>query len=354
MENNMTRKTRGLRYLVVVVVVLMLFAPATATAVPSPPHEAYGTVTDQNGNTVSDVTVTVSDTDGNSYTTTTDTDGYYSLEVPAEDGESGETLTVAVSDASKQTTFGSGTVERIDFQITVESTTDTGDSDDDTVSAPSGGGGAATGGGGTTAGTDDGTETIPITITGTNPTISVGGNSLSSVGFTSQTALDATVEIAELTEPPVAGPDGFVFVTAADITFIRGDSGAIESVQLTIPQSRLDELGVSPDQLAIYHLNGDTNEWKKLDTLIVEENGNTVTLEAPSDGFSVYAVFAEAPDTELTEETTDGAEDGTDTATSDSDGTESETMTEAGGPGFTVVVSLVAVLVATAIARRRS
>lgn len=140
----MTRKSRGLRYLVVAMVAMLVLAPATAVAVPSPPDEVFGTVTDQNGNAVGGVTVTVTDEVGNSYTDTTDADGYYEIKFPAEDGDAGETLTVSVKDSSKTTPFESGASERIDFSITVDSDTgDTGDTGDSTGSGDTGGGGQA-------------------------------------------------------------------------------------------------------------------------------------------------------------------------------------------------------------------
>ncbi len=344
---------RGLRYLVVVVVVLTAFAPATATAVPSPPHEVFGTVTDQNGDAVSDATVTVTGPDGNSYTATTDANGYYELSVPAEEQESGDELTVSVEDQSDTTSFSSGASEEFDFSVQ-------SDTDDDT-DVPIGGGG----GGGGDVDTGEGI-TVSASISGTNATIPIDGESLSEVGFTSQTNLSATVTVTERTSPSVEGPANRTFATGADIEFVLGESDGVETIRIGVKQSRLDELGVTADQLSIYHLNETADEWTELDTTVVRQNDNRVVLEAPSDGFSEYAVFATdpgqttdpgtpTPGTPTDTATPDDADQQTDSEPADSEPTDSEpaATTDGSGPGFTAAVALLALVAAALLAVRR-
>jgi len=361
MLHNSTER-RSLRYLVVVVVVLTAFAPATATAVPSPPHEVFGTVTDQNGDAVGGATVTVTGPDGNSYTATTDANGYYEISVPAEEQESGDSLTVSVDGASETTAFASGTSEQLDFSVDA----DTGGEDGSDPSSPDDDNDA--GGGGSVGGGDDTDDVVTVTtrISGTNATVPIDGESLSEVGFTSQTNLSATVTITERTGPVAEGPANRTFATGADIEFIFGSSDGVETVRIGVKQSRLDGLGVTADQLSIYHLDETTGEWSELDTTVVRQNDLRVVLEAQPDGFSEYAVFATdpgqieppgtptpgtpTPDTpDEDRPTSDGETASEDTPT---DG-EPEATTDGSGPGFTVVLALLALVAAALLAVRR-
>jgi hypothetical protein len=114
----MTLKKYTLIALVVLVAMSISVAPAAAQ--PAPPHEIYGTVTDQNGDGVSGETVTVSYDGTDLQSTTTDSNGDFVVQVTDPDGQTtGETLTVAVAGNSKTTTFEEFASEQIDFSITV-------------------------------------------------------------------------------------------------------------------------------------------------------------------------------------------------------------------------------------------
>ena len=240
-----------------------------------------------------------------------------------------------------------------------------------TVSEPAATGGGGGGGGGgsasSSAGDDDSTESPTATLTGTNPNVTVGGRALSEVGFTSRTELLTGVAVTELTESPAAEPSNTSFVAGADIGFPNGGSGPVRFVRLTLQQSRLDELGVSAEQLAIYHMDGATSQWDGLETTVIGQHGDSVTVEAPSAGFSVYAVFAATPGTEPTPTAAaptaaasdnNGGESDTATPTPGESDTatpgSSDTATTGGsGPGFTIGLSLVVLLVVAATARYR-
>ena len=357
MLHNSTER-RSLRYLVVAVVVLTAFAPATVTAVPSPPHEVFGTVTDQNGDAVSGATVTVTGPGGNSHTATTDANGYYEISVPADEQESGDSLTVSAGESSETTSFSSGASEELDFTVQVDSD----GSDDTDAGGGGGGGGGGSVGGGDNVDVDEGVS-VTAGISGTDATVIVDGESLSEVGFTSQTNLSATVTVTERTGPSVEGPASRTFATGADIEFAFDSSDSVETVRIGVKRSRLDELGVTADQLSIYHLNDATGEWSELDTTVVRQNDLRVVLGAPQDGFSEYAVFAadpgqtEPPGTP----TTDTPAPGEDTPTPDGETASEDTptddepaaTTDGTGPGFTVVLALLALVAAALLAVRR-
>ncbi|MDS0294100.1 carboxypeptidase regulatory-like domain-containing protein [Halogeometricum luteum] len=168
-----TRQTNGLRYLTLAIVALLVVAPATAAAVPSPPHEVFGTVTDQDGDPVEGASVTVTDADGNSHAATTNADGYYEIKFPADEGDAGETLTVEVSGESETTSFASGSSERLDVEVTISSDDgrdENGDDDDDRYSSggSSSGDSSSAGDSSDTAGeSGDGTETPVDSVTTT-------------------------------------------------------------------------------------------------------------------------------------------------------------------------------------------
>ena len=235
-------------------------------------------------------------------------------------------------------------------------------------STPSGGGGASTGGGGGGGGgastsDDDDTTGAVITLVGTTANVTVDGQALSSVGFTSQTELLAGVTVTELAGSPTAPVSNASFVAGADIGFPSGGSDSIETVQLSLRQSRLDERAVTAEQLQIFHRNETAGRWDGLETAVIGRDSGSVTVEAPSAGFSVYAVFATTPATEPAAETPgeNSSESDTPTPAPDSSNTptpapgSNETVTTGGsGPGFTILSSLVALLVVAVVARHRS
>ena len=240
----------------------------------------------------------------------------------------------------------------------------------------SGGGGGTSGGGGGSASTsddDDDTTSAGTMLVGTAANVTVTGQALSGVGFTSQTELLTSVTVTELSGSPTDAPSSMSFIAGADIGFPSGGSDSIETVQLTLRQSRLDELGVAAEELKIFHHNEMAGRWDGLETTVIERDSSIVTVEAPSAGFSVYAVFATTAATEPTAKTSGESSSGSDTPTSAPDSSDtptpapdsSDTPTSApdssdtpttgeSGPGFTILSSLVALLVVTVLARYRS
>lgn len=327
-------QNRRLRWLVVGLVALVALAPATVAAVPSPPHEVFGVVTDQNGDPVEGLTVTVSDDEGNSYTTTTDADGYYVVKFPESDGESGETLTISVKGKSKTTSFAQGTSERIDFTVQIEEDT----------TPPSDGGPAPPDGGGPSPPEDDeptppedggpsppddeppqpdDNETEPPTDNVTETTVKSDGNN--TIVTVSQAQANQTVSI-ELDDSTVAPDSATVKLEQLEVIFdsdgalnvsltrSQGPAPALSpenttlgyvtvekqtnadnvgSVKFTytIERSTLEQRGLAPEDVAIYRYNG--SQWNELNTNVLFESNETVTVVADSPGFSTFAVAPE-------------------------------------------------------------
>ncbi|WP_259518987.1 PGF-pre-PGF domain-containing protein [Halanaeroarchaeum sp. HSR-CO] len=296
------------------------------------------------------------------------------LEVGGESGsvtlEEGST-----TDATVTATFADGSSEDVTDQVTLTSSdTDVVSIDGSSVNAdstgdatvsteyqgisdsidvnveaePDTGGG---GGGGQPADDDDGEATDgppskSIALAGTNPTVRIdAGQSISMIGFGSQVELTDTVTVTEVTESPSPAPQGATFVTGAEITFGSSNGEDVDTVQMGVQQTRLDELGVSSNQLVLHHLNED-GEWEALETEVVSEDKFEVVLEAPSAGFSTYAVFAQEDVTTTTQQPTT-TEAPTTTAAPTT--TEDPTTTEApgdDGPGALLIGGIIVVVLA--------
>lgn len=301
-------KRGGLRFLAVLAVAMVVLA-GTVSAVPVAPDKVYGTVTDQNGDAVSGVTVQAVYDGEVLVETTTESDGYYELKIPdPDDGESGETVTVqttgsaTTSDDSATIQWDSGAVvkENLEVEVPEQTTTPpsggTGDGEEPGGQPGSGGGGGASG-----EAPGAGVKSIAKGISGNQPELALsGGMPIQSVGFTSQAGLSASVSVEELSGPPGDTPPGLQFVAGADITFTMGDSDDVDTVRLGVERDRVDEIGVTVDQLAIYHYDDQHNEWEALETSVVSEGDGEVVLEAPSAGFSAYAIFAQQAETTTT------------------------------------------------------
>lgn len=237
----------------------------------------------------------------------------------------------------------------------VEEETDE-DEEDDTVVQSGGGSGDQE---------DDETETVekPASITasiqGEDVTVPVQeGEALSGVGFDSQTSMDTVVSVTEVTDPAVPDPEGTEFVAGASISLNQDAGESVERIRMQIRRSRLDDLETTSDNLLVHHLNEETGEWETLETQVVREDGEKVVLEAPSAGFSTYAVFAqEQVETTTTEPTT--AEPTTEAppteepTTTESPMTESPTTeppsttsTEDEGPSTALIGAIIVVILA--------
>ncbi|MFC7202640.1 PGF-pre-PGF domain-containing protein [Haloferax namakaokahaiae] len=129
------------------------------------------------------------------------------------------------------------------------------------------------------------------------------------------------------------------------------------TLTLTVKRSKLDELGVSADDLQVERYDDDTSAWETLETRVVNDSGETVVIEAETPGFSYFAVVAKQVDdggtttaeptpteeTTTTEEPTPTEETAT-TTTAETETTAEPTTTSSPVPGFGVVVALVALL----------
>ena len=345
----------------VAVVAMLLIAPGAVVAqgVPTPPKEVIGTVTDQNGNAVSDETVTVSDEDGNSYTSTTDANGDYLIQFPAEDGEAGEILTVEVGDSTSQTTFQAGETERIDLEVTVNTGGGDDGGDDDGGYGGGGGGGGGAGTGGDGGGVDvpdisddlgddaevsDESEGVitsdPTTVGGSTVEFSPTSN-VESIDFSGE--VEGTTNVRNIAGIPEAtgSPPGTV-VLISDITVPKDARDSPATVRMRVSSEQLDEVGVEADGLAIYRYSD--GEWSQLDTEVASETDSGVILEAETPGFSIFAVAT------VEDQPADGGTDG-DTA-DDADDTADDTTND-GIPGFGFVVALVALVGAALLATRQ-
>ncbi len=366
MTNQPTRKRDALRVLAAVAAVLLAVSAGAGAvaAVPAPPHEVFGSVTDQNGDAVADVTVSVTDEDGNTVTSTTNADGYYEVKYPAEDGEDGETLTVSVQGESWTTSFDSGTSEEHDFQITVDDSTtsppdDGGDDpatdpdDSDGDDAPSGGNGGQPSGG-----ADEPTTTTTTTqppTTGASGTAQVDTKGSATVDLTEGEGVESVsvsvpggsgdVTVTELSAPPegVSEPSG-TSVAMVDISAPNPSEGSA-TVSISVRQSALPD-GVSASELGITHYTD--GAWQDLDTSVASSDG-PIVLEAQVSSFSPFAVTAQDQATATTEPPT-----ATEAPTETTGPTDTATTEPGGGgddgPGTLLIGGIVVVLAAIASA----
>ncbi|REA03818.1 PGF-CTERM sorting domain-containing protein [Haloferax sp. Atlit-6N] len=135
------------------------------------------------------------------------------------------------------------------------------------------------------------------------------------------------------------------------------------TITLSVRQDRLDELGITAQDLAVERYNDESGEWETLDTRVVSEGDGRVVLEVDTPGFSYFAVTS-------TQAVTTTADDGGDDTTTDDDGddtttddgtsgfddettTGEPTTTDSVIPGFGVTAALIALVAIALIAVRR-
>ena len=155
-------------------------AGVVAGTPPTPPHQIYGTVNDQDGDAMEGVTVKVVYDGAVVKEAVTDSNGYYEVKVPdPNDEKTGEKLSFIVVDesTSKQLTWESAESSRVDFTVstggdspggttttTATTTSDDGDSPGSNPSSPGGNAGSP-GGSSSSLGSDDTTTTTSTSTT---------------------------------------------------------------------------------------------------------------------------------------------------------------------------------------------
>ncbi|MFB6130286.1 MAG: CARDB domain-containing protein [Salinigranum sp.] len=88
----------------------------------------------------------------------------------------------------------------------------------------------------------------------------------------------------------VSRPSGGQVVSVVQIDVPRKAENSPATVRFHVSRKRLDELGLSPEDLQIEHHNHNTGKWESLPTRVVKSSGGTIVLEARTPSFSVFAV----------------------------------------------------------------
>ena len=160
-------------------------------------------------------------------------------------------------------------------------------------SSSGGGGGGSTGGpGGYNVGGDSAVARVTVTGTGTSGLI-ITGRMQSSPGAGIPPAPGIAYQYIDLV------PARFENITGATITF-------------TIPVAWLDEHGLSPEEIVMYHFNDNDTACEALPTTVERTGGGEATFTATSPGFSLFAISGieqtgEAVTTPTTAQTTSPA-----------------------------------------------
>lgn len=374
----LTRQRSALRLLVVVVALLTVagagvapLAAAQDDGPPTPPHRFYGTVADD-GSPVSGATVQVVYQGTVLASDTTNGDGYYDLKA-APEGTSlseGDSVTLRVSGTEKTETWKPAGATEVDFDVDTQTETPPSDTPTTTATTTRSGGGGGGGGGGGAVDRDPFPGTSPVAsdsallVRTENAEVEISGDgaSVSRVAVTFGGKVDGTVEVTELAGTPdhKAFPSDLILVSVVDISVPDEATDSVATVSMTVAQSRLDDVGVAAEDLVVYHYDGG---WQALDTSVAESGDGTVTLEAETPGFSVFAVGAAAQQTtEQTTQTTEQTTEQTSQATTEQTTQTTQTTEQTTGqtttssnplPGFGVTVALVALVALALLAVRR-
>lgn len=146
------------------------------------------------------------------------------------------------------------------------------------------------------------------------------------------------VTVQELPDLPadISEPAG-QFVSGVDIIAPNPAEGETATVTISVSQARLDEQGITAEQLVIQHYRD--GAWRTLETTI-ESQGEEVVLTAKTTGFSPFAVTAQETQDTTTTTTTTTTTEQTETTTA----TPTTTGPETGG-GFPTTWLIVGILV---------
>jgi len=285
---------------------------AAQSSTPDRPHNIYGTLTEADtGNQLSGYTVQILDDSGNVLTSgETNNEGFYDLYVSA---DSGETLTVEVSegDNSKTVSYSSGEVSEVNLQYDIPD--DSGSDDDSSDSSDSDD--SSSGGGGLPPSDDEsepksvdaevnqetGQASAQIDNVEENQQVQVNipdteeaESTVEQVSFTSSSSSDSvSVSVSDLgTDRPEtvsedAGTDVYSY-QQIDVEGVEDEDITESNVNFKVQKSFLDERDRSPEDVVMKRYND--NQWQELDTRIGEELDNAYRFEASSTGFSYYAI----------------------------------------------------------------
>lgn len=346
------RSLAGLATAAVIAVVLLVVAAPLVPGVvaqedqPTVPASYYGDVT-VNGNDADAGTKIVAIVDGEERGSIEISDaGSYGgpgalddkLVVEGSGDDDGKTVTFEVRgvEAEETVEWESGDVQEVDLTFEDVPESDDGDDPGEDTEEDDGSAGGGGGGGGaapapeetaepsettteedaTTPGPDeaiDGVEDVSGTEVvdqaqaniSTDPETDAAqatfdsGSPVQKVEFDSESSVEGSVEVTEVSEPPAetGAPPGST-TTVTDIQVPADAEDAPATVEMRVSAERLAELDATAEDLRI-HRYAD-GEWQPLETRVAEETDTGVVLAADTPGFSFFAASVVGePDAEL-------------------------------------------------------
>jgi len=213
------------------------------------------------------------------------------------------------------------------------------------IDSPSVGGDDADAGGTDIGGVDATTETPTATPT---PTPAPAAETVEGSDLVSAVAVGGSGESVEATATerpddvpePSGEPLSYVEIEAPD-----PDEGTV-AVSVTLSRAAVDAAVEDPESLRLQHYDAETGSWEPLETS-VSVGAETVTLEGPIDGFSLFAVTAETAERPTaTASPTASPSEPTGTART------TPSATAGDGAGFGLLLAVLALLGAVAVRRR--
>jgi len=177
------------------------------------------------------------------------------------------------------------------------------------------GGGGGSGGGGGAAPASDRSQNQIVDGSGRVSIRLPGQSGVSDVQLDLSTGGGSRASVTELSGPPssTGRPAGGQVVSVLDISVPRNAENQPATIRLTIQQSRLDDLGLTADQLQIERYHG--GQWQAIDTRVESQRDGRVVLLGETPGFSYFAVTSKQATATPTATPTPTPEPGTPTAT---------------------------------------
>ncbi|WP_245724242.1 carboxypeptidase regulatory-like domain-containing protein [Natronorubrum texcoconense] len=174
------------------------------------------------------------------------------------------------------------------------------------------------------------------------------------IEFTDRIDTDLTIrEASEPTSDDARGLDqgleavGYLQI-ATDFEPDQLDSATIE---FSVPAEALETADGDANAVSLYHFDPDADEWRPLETTVIDETKDELRFSAGVDSFSQFAVGVGLPDVDDEHSSADEADDDDPSSVDDDSSareTDSDSMTEDvddGTPGFGVSVTLLAIVV---------